>query len=222
MSESLNKYQASTYFLDFDNPEVGKFATEHTSGISDVVEKAINLFIHVRDDFIYDPYRVPIKPEGFRASMVLDQGYGFCITKAVLLTATVRSVGIPARLGFADVKNHLNTAKLQSLMGTDVFYWHGYTEMYLNGQWVKATPAFNSSLCKRFGFQLPEFDGRTDSRFHALNSEGKLHMEYLKDHGSFDDLPYKRIMETWARHYTSILAGQLAAASGETVDKFNE
>ncbi len=103
-------------------------------------------------------------------------------------------------------------------MGTDVFYWHGYSELHLDGQWVKATPAFNKSLCERFGFGLSDFDGKNDALFSALDSEGRLHMEYLTDHGRFGDLPYEQIMQTWAQHYTSILTGQLAA--GGTPDKF--
>jgi len=208
--------------MNYDYNQVANYANDLTAGLSDQVEKAIILFRHVRDDFRYDPYRIPLKPENFKASQVLEQGYGFCITKAVLLAAVARAAGIPARLGFANVRNHLNTDKLHNLMGTDIFYWHGYTELYLKNRWVKATPAFNKSLCERFGFQVPDFDGQTDSRFHSLDSEGKLHMEYLADHGSYPDLPYERIMQTWAKHYTSILAGQLAAASGGALDTFEK
>lgn len=215
-------YLTPTFFIDFDNPEVAAFADEHITGLTDPIEKAVSLFQTVRDDFRYDPYRLPLKPENFKASMVLNQGYGFCITKAVLLAAVARAAGIPARLGFANVRNHLNTDKLHNLMGTDIFYWHGYTELYLKNRWVKATPAFNRSLCERFGFHVPDFDGHSDSRFHSLDSEGKLHMEYLDDYGSFLDLPYERIMQTWTKHYTSILAGQLAAASIGTPDKFEK
>ncbi|MBC8402948.1 MAG: transglutaminase family protein [Candidatus Marinimicrobia bacterium] len=215
-------YLTPTFFIDLDNPEVAAFADEHTTGLTDPLEKAVDLFRWVRDDFRYDPYRIPLKPENFKASMVLKQGYGFCITKAVLLTAVARAAGIPARLGFANVRNHLSTDKLHNLMGTDIFYWHGYTELFLNGKWVKATPAFNKSLCERFGFRLPDFDGHHDARFHSLDSEGNLHLEYLADHGSFADLPYKKIMQTWAKHYTSILAGHLAAASSGVLDTFEK
>ena len=218
----MDQYLCLTWFMNYDYDQVANYANDLTAGLSDQVEKAIILFRHVRDDFRYDPYRIPLKPEHFRASQVLEQGYGFCITKAVLLAAVARAARIPARLGFANVRNHLNTDKLHNLMGTDIFYWHGYSELYLKNRWVKATPAFNKSLCERFGFQVPDFDGQTDSRFHSLDSEGKLHMEYLANHGSYPDLPYERIMQTWAKHYTSILAGQLAAASGGALDTFEK
>ncbi len=218
----LEKYLQSGYFLDFHQDSIKLFAFKYTSELKTPVEKAVALFQAVRDEFRYDPYRIPLKPWSFKASVTLDQGYGFCITKAVLLAAVTRAVGIPARLGFANVRNHLNTEKLQNLMGTDIFYYHGYTELFLDEQWVKATPAFNKSLCERFGFKIPDFDGCSDSRFHSLDSEGKLHMEYLEDHGTFDDLPYEQIMKVWSKHYISILAGNLAAASSGIPDKFSE
>lgn len=53
-------------------------------------------------------------------------------------------------------------ARMREQMKTDVFYWHGYASIYLEGKWVKATPAFNIELCEKF-LRLLEFDGRTDS-----------------------------------------------------------
>ena len=98
-----------------------------------------------------------------RASAVLATGYGWCVTKAALLAAAARAAGIPARLGFADVRNHLSTERMRATMATDVFVWHGYTELWLQGAWRKATPAFNVELCERFGLLPLEFDGRNDS-----------------------------------------------------------
>lgn len=68
------------------------------------------------------------------------------------------AAGIPARLGFADVKNHLATPRLTDLNGGDVFHWHAYTDLHLEGRWVKATPAFDLALCERFGVLPLEFD----------------------------------------------------------------
>src|SRR5574341_322846 len=72
-------------------------------------------------------------------------------TVAGTADAVARVVGIPARVGYADVRNHLSTPKLRELVGGDLFVWHGYAELHLEGRWVKATPAFNLTLCERFG-----------------------------------------------------------------------
>ena len=125
---------------------------------------------------------------------VLRRERDFCIPKAVLLAALARARGIPARLGFADVRNHLATPRLLQAMGTDLFIYHGYTELHLEGKWVKATPAFNLGLCEKAGVKPLEFDGRSDSVFHQYDRSGRRHMEYVRDHGSYADLPYAEIL----------------------------
>jgi transglutaminase-like putative cysteine protease len=135
------------------------------------------------------------------ASAVLATGHGWCVTKATLLTAACRAAGIPARLGFADVRNHLSTERMRRNMGSDLFVWHGYTDLWLGGAWVKATPAFNIELCERFGLLPLEFDGRADSVYHPFDRAGHRHMEYVAQHGAFDDVPLQRILDAFALHY---------------------
>jgi hypothetical protein len=102
------------------------------------------------------------------------------------------------------VKNHLATERLKELMGSDIFTYHGYTELYLKGKWVKATPAFNISLCERFNVKPLEFDGVNDSIFHPFDNAGNKHMEYVSDHGHFPDLPLDRIYESFLKHYPAL------------------
>lgn len=190
-----------TFFIDYDHPAVISYAREQIDGVTDPTEQAIRLYYAVRDDFRYDPYRISLLRQDMKASACLERGYGFCIPKATLLAAVARGVGIPARLGFADVKNHLATKRLRDLIGMDLFAWHGFTELHLNGQWVKATPAFNLSLCERFGVLPLEFDGTEDSIFHPFDADGRLHMEYVADRGSFDDLPFDDISHDFKTLY---------------------
>ncbi len=190
-----------TAFIDSDTPAVAEFAARAAGADGPDLERAVRLYYAVRDDIRYDPYRIETTPEGFRAGRCLDVGYGFCITKAALLAACARAVGIPARLGYGDVRNHLATEKLLAIMGTDLFVFHGYTDLLLEGRWVKATPAFNLGLCQRFGVKPLEFDGRTDSLFHEFDAAGRRHMEYVNQHGAFTDLPFDKIMATWRECY---------------------
>ncbi len=190
-------------FVDSDHPDVRAWTAEVVDGVDDPRERAVALYYRVRDDFRYDPYGIDRTEAGFRGAWVLAHGRGFCIPKATLLAAAARAAGIPARLGFADVRNHLTSARLREAMGTDVFAWHGYAELHLDGRWVKATPAFNLTLCEKTGVVPLEFDGRADSIFHEFDAEGRRHMEYLLDHGPFADVPYERILEAWAEHYGS-------------------
>lgn len=197
----MNNNLKSTDFIDSDNSEVIRFAQQTIGQTTDPKEQAIKLYYAVRDEFRYDPYRIQFTTNGLKASTVINQGYGYCVSKAVLLAAAGRAVGIPTRLGFADVKNHLSSEKLKQVMQSDVFSWHGYTEFYLNNKWVKATPAFNKLLCDKTGIKPLEFDGENDSIFHEFDQAGNKHMEYLKDHGRFDDLPFQKIAEAYKKQY---------------------
>ena len=209
--EDLEAYLAPTWYLDGDHPAVADFARRAVAGAESDVDKAVRLFYAVRDGIRYDPYSIRISPEWYRASHCLAQGRGFCVYKSGLMTAACRAVGVPARIGFADVRNHLCTERLRRLMGGDVFYYHGYAELRLAGRWVKATPIFNIELCEKFGVRPLEFDGRSDSLLQPFDAENRRHMEYIRDHGTFADMPYERLEAVFSKHYPKIAA--LAAGS---------
>jgi transglutaminase-like putative cysteine protease len=194
-------------FVDSDAPTVVAFARRVCAAETDEVARAVALYYAVRDEIVYTPYCDFRSPDTYRASACLARGAGFCVAKAALLAASARAAGIPARVGFADVRNHLCTPRLRALMGTDVFYFHGYTELYLRGRWVKATPAFDRALCERFGVHPLEFDGREDSLFHPYDTSGRRHMEYVRHRGPQVDVPAEEIMATFAREYPGLVTG---------------
>ncbi len=194
-------YLRPTDYLDADNPALTAFARNAAGGATSVRRRAVNIYYAVRDGFRYNPYAFSINPEKFRASYTLAAGEGFCVQKAILLAAAARAAGIPARLGFANVRNHLATERLKALMGTDLFVFHGYTVLLIDGRWVKATPAFNLSLCEKFDTKPLEFDGVSDSIFHPFDNQGRQHMEYVHDYGPFDDFPYDQMMAAFRQYY---------------------
>jgi hypothetical protein len=86
-------------------------------------------------------------------------------------------------------------------MGSDLFVYHGYTEFRLEERWVKATPAFNLALCRRFRVKPLEFDGRSDSIFHPFDEDERRHMEYLRDRGTYADVPVAEIQRAFREAY---------------------
>ncbi len=200
------EYLRPTRFIDSDNPDVIDFAASITASKTTDVDKATALYYAVRDGIRYDPYTVDLTPEAMRASAVLAKKFGFCVTKAVLLAASARVQGIPSRLGFADVRNHLATEKLRRRMQTDLFVFHSYTELFLRGKWVKATPAFNSSLCERFDVAPLEFDGVNDSMLQESDRKGNRYMEYVCDRGQFADLPLELMRTVLEEHYPALMS----------------
>ena len=197
----MEEYLKSTYYIDSDHSTIIDFSDKNCKSGSTEIEKAIQLYYAVRDGIRYNPYSMEPVKDAMKASAILKKRQGYCVAKAVLLAACARCQKIPARLGFADVKNHLNTKRLAELMGTDVFVYHGYTELFLNNKWVKATPAFNLELCNNFNVKPLEFDGTKDSIFHPFDKSGNKHMEYVKDHGTFADLPWDRIISESKKAY---------------------
>jgi len=212
-----DRWLRPTLYLDYDNPAVRGFAEDRSAGAVGDKAKAIALYYAVRDEFRYDPYRVEYAPSGFSASGVLERGYGFCLPKASLLAASARALGIPARLGYGDVRNHLTSERLRQSMGTDIFVFHGYAQLFLDGRWVKATPAFNREMCDRFGVKPLEFDGETDSLFHEFDQGGRRHMEYVRDRGLYDDVPFDEIIAAWRETFPSM---QAAPDASDAPDEF--
>jgi transglutaminase-like putative cysteine protease len=192
-----------TWFLDADEPSVVAFAeqVQREAGAADDRETAVALFLAVRDGWRYNPYASTRVADDYRASTVLGQPEAYCIPKSVLLTALCRAAGVPARLGFADVRNHLQSAKLRDRMSTDVFVFHGYSEIWIDGAWRKASSAFNRELCERFGTKVLEFDGVHDALLHPYDESGQRHMEYVRQRGSYADLPFEEIMSTFDSYY---------------------
>jgi transglutaminase-like putative cysteine protease len=204
-------FLAPTPFVDSDAPSVAAFAHAACAGETDDRAKAVRLYYAVRDGIVYTPYCDFDAPDTYRASATLARGSGFCVAKAALLAAAARAAGIPARVGFADVRNHLTTPRLRASMGTDVFYYHGYAELHVGGGWVKATPAFDRTLCDRFGVRSLEFDGREDSLFHPYDQAGRRHMEYVADRGAHADVPVADIVTTFRHAYPGLFRAGAAA-----------
>ncbi len=208
---------APTPLIDSTHPAVQAFASAHAQG-ADARERAVALYHAVRDGFRYDPYRIDLSAAGMKASAVIELGYGWCVPKAALLAAACRASGIPARVGYADVRNHLSTQRMRDMMQTDLFTWHGFTEVWLDAgegaRWVKATPAFNLSLCERFGLLPLEWDGRSDSLYHPFDAAGQRHMEYVAERGSFDEVPLAAIAEDFRVQYPRWIESGQALTQG--------
>jgi transglutaminase-like putative cysteine protease len=199
----MNEYLQPARFVDSTHPKVTAFAAQHAKG-ADVRQKAVALYYAVRDKIRYNPFQNFMADGTYRASVCLEQNLGWCVSKAALLAASARAAGIPARVGFADVKNHLTTPELTAKMGTDLFVYHGYSELHLDGKWVKATPAFNLSLCKRFRVKPLEFDGLADSIFHPFDEDDRRHMEYVRWRGEYADVPAEDIKRVFRETYPEL------------------
>jgi transglutaminase-like putative cysteine protease len=202
----LPEFLVSTAFVDSDSSEVRAFVARSLEGAPDLpaTDRAIRLFDAVRDRIRYDPFNVGTAEDDYRASRIAGMPANYCVPKAILLAAALRAAEIPAAVGFADVRNHLNSPKLAELMGTDLFIYHGYVALWLDGRMFKVTPAFNTELCERFGVTQLIFDGKSDALFHEFDTNSQRHMEYVNDRGWFADPPIPQLLRDFRVTYPKL------------------
>lgn len=199
--DTERQYLQPTEILESEHPDIVKFVTEAIDGAVDPIERACRLFLAVRDQIAYDP-KVPFyKPEHYKAGYVLKLGRGYCVTKACLLCTAGRAAGIPSRLGLVDLHNRGANPDIIEVLGCDIFTYHGYVEFLLEGKWLKATPAFDSSVFQKHNIAPVTFDGRNDAVFPSHNLDGAPYAEYLTHHGTFADLPLEALLKSWNKIY---------------------
>ena len=220
------RYLTPTSIIDSDHQSIQDYAHGVIGKSTDPIEIAVKLYLAARDGIRYDPYTPFYLPDHYRASNVLCRGRGFCVPKASLLCALGRACGIPSRVGFATVRNHLATKQLIAFIGSDLFVYHGFVEFYLEEKWVKATPAFNIELCQKHHVPPLEFNGREDSLFQAYNLENRKFMEYVEFHGIETDIPVDRIVKSWMKAYgeTRVKSWikQFEETEGQSLSHFEE
>ncbi|MFX0043209.1 MAG: transglutaminase family protein [Candidatus Hodarchaeota archaeon] len=203
--EGQIKYLQPTEFLDFNKKKVRDKAFEIIEGLKTDKERAIALFYWVRDEIRYVMSAFYMIKSNFKASVTLRRGYGFCVSKAVLLSSFARAVGIPAQVHLADIRNNKVPQEIIDYLGTNIFLYHGYSELFIDNKWVKATPVFDKDTSIRAGFlPLVEFDGKKDGILSKYDPDGDLFVEYIKDRGVHAELPYdemdRDIRKKYYRH----------------------
>jgi len=208
-----------TEFLDHDSPAVWDFVTTTLPASAQMtdIERACALYYAVRDTIRYEVYGVELSRSGLKASSIIQTGMGFCVHKSIVYAAALRSVGIPSRIIYADVRNHLASERLRKLVGGDIFRYHSLTSVYLDSKWVKATPVFNKLLCRLYQILPLDFDGRSDSLYHPYDKHGRRHMEFLQMRGEFDDVPYETVVGGIKQAHPLLFASSNTTAAGSLV-----
>ena len=201
MSEELTNYLKPTRYINSDHEAIRSLVADiDVAGVS-AVDAAVKLFYWVRNEIRYNPFAPMLAPDDYAATTILGRGFGYCVQKAVLLAALSRCAGIPCRLCFADIRSHIVPGDLLKLMGTNLFTYHGYDEFFLDGKWVKATPAFDPDMCEKNGFIPVEFDGRSDAVLHATDRTGRKHIEYVRRIGCYADVPFDDLIQAFEKVY---------------------
>ena len=127
----MQSYLQSGRFVDSDHPVVVEFAEKSRGNSAKPRDQAVALYYAVRDGVRYNPYVFSRDPQTLKASHALQQGESYCVPKAILLAACARHCRIPARIGLADVRNHLATPRLLEALRSAIYQKparHGFGE----------------------------------------------------------------------------------------------
>ena len=202
LMEDLSIYLEPTYYIDSNSDSVINLAHKITKNVEDNKKKAIKIFYWTRDAIYYDPYESFVSNKSwYKASSTIERRKGWCVQKAVVLAALGRAIGIPTRLHFADIRNYKISEKQLKIMNTDIFIYHGYTDLFINNKWVKATPAFNKELCEKFELPTVEFDGKNDAVLSTHTLKDEKYIEYINDRGAEIDFPFEKMFNIILNFY---------------------
>lgn len=188
--EDIARYLEAGYFVESSNEKIMRKSEEIVGDCREQVEVAKKIFYWTRDEVKYNVFSKMMVKDEHKATSTLARKNGNCMQKAVLLCSLLRAAKIPARLGFADIRNHLIPYDLKETMGTNLFVFHGFAEAYLDGKWIKMTPAFDIKTCKDNGIVPVEFDGEKDAMLSPVDANNRQHFEYVRFRGTYFDFPF--------------------------------
>ena len=201
VSGDLHRFLRPSAGIQCDHPQVAALAEQITAGARDQVEAAGLLFDYARDTVRYSVHVPFTSIEDYLALNTLKRGAGFCAQKAALLCTLARCRGIPARLVFADIQNHLLSPHLAEIITDGVIHYHTFTELFINGRWLKATPAFDAELSRQEGWRLVEFSPEADALLPATDLSDRPHITYLRYHGWREGMALQEFLEVTAESY---------------------
>jgi hypothetical protein len=198
----MNEFLEPGRFVDSAHPAVIDFSRKHAKGANQRA-RAVSLYYAVRDEIRYNPFQNFTVDESYRGSVCLERGVGWCVPKAALLAAAARAAGIPARVGFADVKNHLTSPRADRQ--TDGHGPFRVPRLHRAAIWTAAgsRPRRRSTWNCARGSASGRWSStaREDSIFHPFDEDNRRHMEYVSDRGSFADVPVEEIKRVFAETY---------------------
>lgn len=197
----MQQYLTETYYHNYAHSNIQSFLAKHISESDSTKVQAIKIYEAIRDGWWYDPFKLNFTQTDWQASQMFACKTGHCIDKSNLAVACYRAIGIPARICFAKVKNHIGVEKIIEKIGTDELVPHGFLEIWLNEKWIAITPVFNQELCDKLGVSVLDFDGEGEAVFQSFAEDGGKFMEYLAYYGDFEDLPLGFIVQKFKEHY---------------------
>lgn len=199
IEEEQQNYLKATPILEVNHKSTQELIADIDTSLSKK-EQAIALYYKVRDGFVYNPYHLDLRPQGLKSSAVMQKSRAWCVEKAIVMATGLRALGIPSKLGYGIVVNHIGVEKLTKMLKRDEIVFHGYVSAYIEGKWIKSTPAFDPLVCQLSGVDPLGWDGENDALFQEFQ-DGHKFMEYIHFYGEFPDVPVELMNAEMEKYY---------------------
>lgn len=155
----MDRYLISTDMLNFKAQEIACLVKAHKWNQTDEFNKISAIYNFVQNDIVlgYNKY------DNLTATQVLKDGYGQCNTKATLIMALLRAVGVACRLHGSRVTKEFQRSLMPKIMArlAPPYIVHTWAEVFYNDEWLSlegviTDKAYISGLQKMF----PDYKGK--------------------------------------------------------------
>lgn len=210
----MNNYIKETKILDYTNDSIQKLLIRRQWMELDSTTKVKSIYNFVRDEIKFG-YNVS---DNISASEVLKDGYGQCNTKASLLMALCRAVGVPNRIHGFTIDKTLQKGAISgiwyNLSPKNIL--HSWVEVLINEQWYFLEGVI---LDKPYLTKLQEKNSRCKTTFCGYgvytdnfenpSIEWDLNHTFIQDRGINQDLGlFDTPDEFYAKHQQTLNAFQ--------------
>ena len=86
------EYLKASYYFDFNHERIQQLVSEFKSDTISKKEKAIAVYLKIRDEWKYDPYTISFSEEKYKASFIAQKSTGNCVDKSILVIACLRAL----------------------------------------------------------------------------------------------------------------------------------
>jgi hypothetical protein len=188
----MDKYLKETRILNYSDPTILQVVNTRKWYAFDAVAKVKAAYDYVRDEIKFG-YNLS---DDITASEVLKDGYGQCNTKATLLMAFLRAIGIPNRIHGFTIDKALQKGAITGiwykLSPKDIV--HSWVEVYVNDQWyclegVILDKEYLSRLQEKYRDCKTTFCGFGAYTDHLKNPPIEWHLNntFIQDKGIHQD-----------------------------------
>ncbi len=174
----MEEYLKETTLLNYQSQEIKDLIEANKWNDLNDFDKIGAIYDYVQNKILlgYNKY------DNLTATQVLSDGIGQCNTKAILLMALLRAVGVPCRLHGTKVTKEFQRSLMPKIMAklAPSLIVHTWVEVYYNGEWLSLEGVITDKAYI-FGLQklYPDYKGKFFDYAVAVKDFGNLQIDWI-------------------------------------------